>query len=245
MLACYALKMTKNGAIQNDPSESRFYKVVMRTAVPLEPDSEAGDYISKIEAEIVCQTLKDGDVEPEETHAGRMIAYRIFSGRAMNDGVSLFDECDAYEQVTLDYYRLLFDDDGEFLPAVDRMFPDTFGRDVLILDLIEIAPEHRGRRVGLLAARRLMNVFEPDDGLVVCKPFPLQFDSMQRRSPVERASLGLEGFSCTEAQAYRRLREYWSRLGFRRLGRSPYFALSPVNVHPTFEQLYDSELPVE
>src|SRR6185437_7168848 len=88
-------------------------------------------------------------------------------------------------------------------------------RKILLLTRMEIKPEYRGHGAGLVAIRALIDVFGRGCGLVVCKPFPLQYKD-------EVAEADRKEFE----KALEKLRKYWSRLGFQRVAETDLYALS-------------------
>jgi GNAT superfamily N-acetyltransferase len=210
------------------------FSIELQVEAPLSYSEEA-DYISKIDGTIFANaTLPDGSPAPP-VKVGSIDAIRIYGGRAMNERWNLWDVCDAYEQTTADAYQVLFSERYEFAPVIQELFPDAMSPDVLIIDLVRVDPAYRGRGLGLLAARRVMDVFEPDDGLVLVKPFPLQFNAHQRSAVAKDTDLA--AFTCDEKTAFKKLRKHWERLGFRRIPKTEYYALSPAVVTPSMRDL--------
>lgn len=189
----------------------------------------AAELVMEIEAAILLHSDGRGSpAAPAAVQVGKARAIRVFADRAEQLGERLLDVCDAHSQTAIDYYAALFDQHGDYRPEIERLFPDVVGSDFLVLDLIELEPDHRGRQVGLRTARRLMDLFGGGCGIVACNPSPLQHSHSWTEDRELRARLALDRFTSTEAVARRKLRSYWGRLGFRRIGRSPYFAHCPL-----------------
>lgn len=216
----------------------RCYSVDFVASSPLELAEEA-EYVTEVTGTILQHIERDGCLPPESKRVGTIMAYRLDGGRALNDGVDLADVCDAHSQTLADLHGLLFRRTFEFSPVVAKVFPDASTPDVLLIDLVELIPEVRGRGLGLRAARRMMNLFETGDGLVVVLPFPVQSNAGFRKdTAVDR---DLSAFTCDDATAKLKLRTYWSRLGFEPVPRTPYMALCPAVVTPTMHDLADDE----
>lgn len=171
--------------------------------------------------------------------AGTIEAWRVFADRAARDNHSLWDLCDACHQNTADAYEVLFerdpDEEESLRPELQTAYPDAITDDFLLISLVEVSPEHRGKGLGMLMARRLMDIFEPDLGIVLLKPFPLQFSGRQGRSASDDARY--TGLCRSEPEAFVRLRRYWSRLGFTMLPGSEYMSLCTAYVHPSTNEV--------
>lgn len=77
---------------------------------------------------------------------------------------------------------------------------------------------------------RFVQTFGAGCGYAVCKAFPLQF-----------ASLETIEMNATQKTAFRKLREHWGRMGFKRLGRSSnYMAINLDFVQPTIAEAMKS-----
>jgi len=88
---------------------------------------------------------------------------------------------------------------------------------------MEINPKFRGTGVGPIAIDRTIDIFGPVCGLVACKPWPLQFTPAFARD--RKALNRLKAPSTGQDEAVRKLRAYWSRLGFWPLGETGMYLL--------------------
>lgn len=206
------------------PAEhSDHFSVRFSLEFPLDFSEE--DYVRTIHGTIVRERELTSRSTATPEPIGSVKLLRIDGGRALNEGENLWDACDAHSQEAADLYRVLFRRGYDFKRSIERMFPDAMSPDVLLIELIRLVPQARGRGLGLRAARRAMDAFESHYGLVVVQPFPLQFNAHERK---HRDDPDLATFDCSEQTALAKLRRHWSQLGFERLGRSDYFALSPT-----------------
>jgi hypothetical protein len=83
---------------------------------------------------------------------------------------------------------------------------------------MEIIPKFRGTGVGPIAIDRTIDIFGPGCGLVACKPWPLQFTPSFARD--RKALKRLKAPVIGRDEAVRKLKAYWSRLGFWPLGET-------------------------
>jgi hypothetical protein len=96
--------------------------------------------------------------------------------------------------------------------------------DLLIIDYVAIYPEFRGLRIAESAIHRTIDIFGTGCGLVACKPWPLQFTPSVADDQEALKRLALPNVS--KGEAIRKLKSYWSRLGFWPLGNTGIYLLS-------------------
>jgi hypothetical protein len=164
--------------------------------------------------------LRD-DYDMDAGEAGTFRLFFIDADGAAQQGISAFDVYDT-SQITYDFYEALFDG-HDFSPKLRKLahpYDYLWSRNLLILDRLEIKPEHRGRSLGLSVMIALMQRFQMGSQIVAIKAFPLQLESLSEGEDL--TSLGLDMFTCTAAYASRRLRRYYGDIGFKRLGSTDY-----------------------
>jgi len=144
--------------------------------------------------------------EGREIVLGEGHATQVRLEQARYDHASLYEIFDVDQGLT-NVARTLFDTDfTDYHPDARKRFEDNFfGEDILIVRKLILAPQFRGQKIGLAVLHRVITDFGLGCGMVVIKPYPLS-------GPVKS---GCE-----------KLRKYWARLGFKRLGRSDFWALS-------------------
>jgi GNAT superfamily N-acetyltransferase len=174
----------------------------------------------------------------ERELAGKFRVTYIDVDRAANDGMSVSDVFDAHEYI-VGYFDALY---GSNAPEFDNRVMELLGYDilgsnVLILDRLELLPRYRGRGLGLKVMRHMICRFAAGAAVVAIKPFPLQFeyepsDEDKRRW---RADLGLAQFVKNERVATKKLRDYYSTLGFVRISRTPYMIRGTASPIPELD----------
>jgi GNAT superfamily N-acetyltransferase len=115
---------------------------------------------------------------------------------------------------------VLFDDEGaEFSEAVLKVCgEEVFGRNLLLLDRIEILPAYRGYGLANLVTKALIRRFGKGAGMAVIKPFPLQFEMDLPGEASEwkewRQRMGYSEMKGSQASATKSLKAFYKRLGF-------------------------------
>ena len=158
-----------------------------------------------------------------EEDVGYIKATLVQFGEAMDHGISTERLGDGIDGNIAEYWELLFDlDTGCWKEEVLDEY-EASGCDLLIIDCMEISPKFRGTRVGQIAAERTIDIFGPVCGLVACKPWPLQFTPAFARD--RKALNRLKAPGVGQDEAVRKLRAYWSMLGFWPLGDTGIYLL--------------------
>jgi hypothetical protein len=206
------------------------FGIALRTRASLHPVGELTDFITEYEGLIVS-----ADEKEEVSKVGRLRAMRIHAGLAFEAKRSLFDVCDAYSQELTLLHSLLYDhEDGLREGIVDKF--DAAESDVLVLDYVVLDPKWRRLKLGLLAVRRIVDLLGGGCGLVVSLIAPLDpFAHKSLRVPLDW--LPRHGTKEQKREARIKLRRYFRQLGFRRLGKTPCYALSLHQIAPNAREL--------
>jgi hypothetical protein len=177
------------------------------------------DFVHSILGKISAKSEDRGN----EEDVGYIKASLVQFGEAMDHGISTQRLGDGIDGNIAEYWELLFDlDTGCWKEEVQDEY-EASGCDLLIIDCVEISPKFRGTGVGPIAVGRIIDVFGPVCGLVACKPWPLQFTPAFARD--RKASNRLKAPNVGRDEAIRKLRAYWSRLGFWPLGETGIYLL--------------------
>lgn len=194
---------------------------------------ELENYVTKI-----CANIVDMD-EAENTYPmGEIQATYVNISSAFDEGECVFDVFDHDSQTLYENYEALFSEQGEiyqFLAknTVEYGWPYDY-RNILFIDLIEIKPEYRGRRLGLAALYRVLQKFMGGCRFAFIKVFPLQFRSGHS---IERSNEQLKQFTRDKKAAVRKLKNYYSKIGFKRIPNSDYMLFDNELRHPPFSKI--------
>lgn len=215
-----------------------FFDLAIATGTTLRTDGDPDVWVSEYTA-VISGEDDDGVV----SEVGHIRAQRVHVEIAARHGASLFDVCDCHGQELHDLHALLFTPNGyDFRDALHRRF-DILHADLFVLDYVVLDPKWRGLRVGLLAVRRLLDVLAGGCGLAVAHVAPLRRDA-HKQLGVPASWLPAHETRAAADAATVKLRKHFRRMGFERLGRTPFYVL-PVNEWtPTGADLLKPARPV-
>jgi hypothetical protein len=208
------------------------FDLVLQTAGSLHPGGEPSDFVSAYRGVIRCTRDRDGKV----FKVGRVKAHRVHADLAGRAGEPLFDVCDAHSQEMHEVYAALFDHEANDLKYDVQDQFECINSDVLVLDYVLLAPRWRGLRLGLLAARKLVDMVGGGCGLTVAYIAPLRPDAEELKG-VPAGWLPRPESRDAKQEATRKLRRHFRRMGFERLKGTRFHALSMAKLVPTLEDL--------
>jgi hypothetical protein len=208
-----------------------FFDLILQTEASLHPDGDPDHFISEYTGFVRAEG-DDGDVR----RVGKVHAYRIHAGLAAAAGESLFEVCDAHSNEMHVLQTLLYEpnDYGFKQVLVDRFGAMDF--DCLVLDYVVLHPRWRGLKLGLLAARKLIDLLGGGCGLVVSDIAPLSHEAPGLLE-IPASWVPRNETREAEKQAARKLRRYFKKMGFERIGKTSYYGLSLTRVTPTLADL--------
>jgi GNAT superfamily N-acetyltransferase len=192
----------------NTPSPTTF-RLEFSVSVS-QDDGEPDDFITVYHGDVIAI----GD--DEEQKIGTISIYMVERGRAQDEGESLFEIMDCLNADSCDCFENLFDSETEELkPEVTHLCSEDrqFQHDLMLIERLELIPEHRGQGIGKSVALRIIQKFGTNCGVIACKPFPLQFTGLSAR---DKQPTG-------KSVAQKKVREFWQGVGFVRLPGTEYY----------------------
>jgi hypothetical protein len=204
------------------------FDLAVRTRASLHTDGDPDQFVSRYDATILC-----ADEAGDERTVGRVRGLKVHAGVAANHREALFDVCDCHSQELHDLYTLLYEPGTHHFREHFRTNYEAYDCDLLVLDYVVLSPKWRGLKLGLLAARRFVDLVGGGCGLVASQISPLRRDA-HRELRVPERWLPADGDGPGHAA---RLRRHFRRMGFERLGRTPYYVLPTALKTPTGQEL--------
>jgi hypothetical protein len=212
-------KATGSSGTTNEARRNIVGRIEFAVRASLREEYVDSDFVHSILGRISAKSEDRGN----EEDVGYIKASLVQFGDAMDHGISTERLGDGIDGNIAEYWELLFDlDTGCWKEEVQDEY-EASGCDLLIIDCMEISPKFRGTGVGPIAVDRTIDIFGPVCGLVACKPWPLQFTPAFARD--RKALNRLKAPGVGQGEAVRRLRAYWSRLGFWPRGETGIYLL--------------------
>jgi hypothetical protein len=216
------MKIDKEAADSRKTDETKtniFASIEFAVRASLCEEYVDADFVHLILGRVFAKSEDLGD----EEDAGYIKASLVQFGEAMDHGISTDRLGDGIEGSIAEYWELLFDlETGYWKEEIQDEY-EASGCDLLIIDCMEIRPKWRGTRVGPAAVEKTIDIFGAGCGLVACKPWPLQFTPAFARD--RKALKRLKAPGVGRDESVRKLRAYWSRLGFWPLGETGIYLL--------------------
>jgi hypothetical protein len=182
-------------------------------------DSVETDFVHTILGRIIAEPESRGKED-----AGHIGASLVQFGEALDHGISAERLGDGISGDISEYWEHLFNvETGYPKEEIQNEF-EVVDLNLLIIDYVAIDPKFRGLRIAESAIHRTIDIFGTGCGLVACKPWPLQFTPSVADDPEALKKLAPPDVG--KAEAIRKLRYYWSRLGFWPLGNTGIYLLS-------------------
>lgn len=197
----------------------------LRISVLAEPDT-ASPFTQHYRLKLFLRHTAAG---PED-YAGFLLARRLCLQQAT---ARLYQPLTVYTaQNQEELYRCLYDGQHQLKTQITRQFAirrDPSSQDLLLLDKLLLQPQFRGSGLGLWTMHHAIQRLSPPNGLVALKTFPLQYNGEATQIETE---FGLAKLRVNFTTAVSRLRRYYGRLGFKRLGQTLYMAMPTAALQP-------------
>lgn len=177
------------------------------TRVDKDEEREPDEFVYGASGKIIGTDDEDQDF----VVGGFEIAF-VDINRALRADVHPFDVMDGHSDRMAEIYSALFNNVELKRKVRELLGIAEWGSNLLVLDRIELEPTYRGKGIGPQVIETLIDRFSPGAVAVALKPFPLQFEATREN----RGARPKKG----ERTATKKLRAYYERLGFRRIGKA-------------------------
>jgi GNAT superfamily N-acetyltransferase len=193
--------------------------VEFKLSTSLREEPADDDFVHEISGRILASC---DDEEDED--AGALHASLVQFNEALQHGIDTNRIGDGISGEVAEYWECLFDvNTGDLKPEIQVEY-ETVGCNLLIIDFIEVYPKFRGHGIGLAGVQRVVDVFGAGCALVAGMPQPLQFSPSFASDPDKLNRLQAPNFP--KRQSTHKLQNYWSRAGFRPLGRAGIYLMN-------------------
>jgi hypothetical protein len=207
------------------------FDLALQTCAALIPDGDHDNVITDY-----VGVVRAVDERGTAGNVGKVRAYRINAEIAAVNAIPLSAACQAHSSAMRRWHAALYDPKGyEFQGLVAKQF-EAFDLDCLVLDFILISPRWRGLKLGLLVARRMIDVLGRGCGLAVCEPSPILPDAFDELH-VPRSWLPRQPTRRSRDEAAKKLRGHFRQMGFRRIQGTPFLGLSLTLQAPRWAEL--------
>jgi hypothetical protein len=112
-----------------------------------------------------------------EKQIGDLRCFLVQPGLAEEKQIHLFDPADSISDETAECYEAVFDlATNDWNADIEDLYAGgPVGVDLLFIEQIRLDDRHRGKGIGRNAVREIIETFGLQCGLVVCKPFQLEY----------------------------------------------------------------------
>ena len=192
------------------------YSVTHKVLRPLHDDVDR--YFTIIDCEL--QSIERNNFSVVTAGRAQFFLIDVYSG--LEHGYTAFDLFNQ-KATTLDFYQALYNETEDSLSlkhylakAFPRLPPEAVN--IIILDWISISPNYRGKGLVGRLVEGVVDLFAGQlVGLMVLKPFPLQFKDVTDSGYWQSRAM-FEQFSQDKPTVFKKLSCYYERLGFCHIG---------------------------
>ena len=195
----------------SDDIEDKDYFVEFSTRAQLDDPDPEGSSVRHYIGKIMCC---DSDADEESFKVGEISAYIV----DLNSPSNAFMDADAESEELGEAISCLVDKSGSDLrdSLINKNVVGMMGG-ILFLDRILIDPEHRGSFVGLKALWHTIHVLGNSCGTAICKPYPMRPEEIDPLVNISKKETD---------KGIKKLAAYWSRLGFKKLAKTPFMVIN-------------------
>jgi hypothetical protein len=182
-------------------------------------------YITPLHVDITEHSWDEVKQEDRDQKIGTLEGYIFHVGLATNEGMDITEAADSVSSGALEYCDAVIQPGkNAWRKSIERQFDyQLFDTDVLALTTMKINPECRGKKIGLLAIVRTMQLFGAGCGLTLIKPWPLQYTPKEFEQIAKEGKTEQGWTDQKRKEDFEKLRMYWGSLGFERLGKTHFY----------------------
>jgi hypothetical protein len=205
------------------PTEHLSYRM---TVTSFRDDLDATDEPSSFTTRWPVE-VRQGDLLVARAHA---ILFHV--RQAERFGASLAEVFDCIDQDVHELFCTVYDEEtgslrGDLVEASDL-------RNLLYIESVKVIPSRRGKDLGLRVVERMRDVLGEGCAAIALKAFPMTPDRAKFHDAINHEVFS-RPFPTEGDQAKAKLRSYWSRLGFERVGTTDFMLFDTSEEPPVLE----------
>jgi hypothetical protein len=193
-------------------------------------DDDPSRYVSFYKGEIVPSEGAEEDEIGDGPNGtlGAINAYLVHRNLIIDRGKSVFDAMDSVSTEIFEFYEALVNQKtGRWKSAVESIIGEDrqILGDILVIEHVELQPRFCGKGIGAKVVMSTIEMLGYNCAVVACKPFALQHTGCE--NPEHDTEREIPGYEEKKMKAaLRKVRLFWSGLGFIALPNSEIYVLA-------------------
>lgn len=190
-------------------------------------NTEPAHYVSHYRGEVFGYDDADEDEEEldePDVRLGTIDVLYVNRNRILNENESLFEAMDDFSSETMECYEAIIDQEtNDWKDEVQVLIGEggMVNYDILIINRLELEEKFRGKSIGEQVARQVINTLGSNCGVIVCKPFPLQYRGYG--APEHAKDRAAPGYERKRRDAFSKVANFWTKVGFQKLPSSDHY----------------------
>lgn len=205
-----------------NPAQNNTFPLEIRFSFDIPLFDTTPSFLTEFTGTIILAEDGVGEIE-----AGTITVTRVEIEDVYHHGHSICSMIDEDSQL-YGLYKAIFTTYGAYKKRIIDIVGNRINRRFLLINRIEILPELRGSKFGLLAIHHTIAHIGKGCGLIAIKPFPLRFDSDNEEKKCHVKAVINKGLEINQKRAIRKLKTHYAQLGFHDTKLDNYMVRSSV-----------------
>lgn len=166
-----------------------------------------------------------GSGEPS-VKIGEIDVFHVDRVRIINERESFYASMDESSDTRECYEALIDQKSGDWKDEVKDLIGEDalINENLLLIKRLELEERFRAKGIGSKVARQVVDSFGSTCAVIVCKPFPLQYNGY--RFPENEDERKVPGYEQKRRAAFSKVASFWKSAGFRKLPSSEIYVLA-------------------